>query len=203
MTVKRGWYRLWVICAFFWIIFALVRWNAIYEFTYAVSYYFDRKDFAIDEANSFCPIHITLRPQEEEPEVMPGRSQLADILMWEREMATQTASDNIVCNPPILAGYGGQERSTDEIHQCLLKRIEARAKEAAAADEKKNLEKKQIAVELEKLRVKQCIREFKLSEPSWTALALTFLPPTIGVILVLLMLRGLYVAFRWVWRGFQ
>lgn len=203
MKVKRGWYRLWVICASFWIIFALIRWNAMYEITYMVSYYFDRKDFAIDEANSFCPIHIALHPQEEESEVMSGRSQLGDTRMWEREMETQTASDNIVCNPPILLGYAGQERSADDIHQCLLKRVSARGKETVAADEKKNLEKKQIAVAVDESRIKQCIREFQLPGPKWAALALTFLPPTIGVIFVLLMLRGLYVAFRWVWRGFQ
>ena len=203
MTIKRGWYRLWVICASFWILFSLVRWNAIYEVTYAVSYYFDRKDFTIDEANSFCPIHIALRPQEEEPQVMLRRNQLADIQMWEREIAAQAASDNIVCNPPILLGYGGQERAAEEIHQCLLKRVAARGKETVAADEKKNLEKKQIAVAFDESRIKQCIREFQLPGPKWAALALTFLPPTIGVIFVLLMLRGLYIAFRWVCRGFQ
>lgn len=52
--IKKGWFRLWVVCSLCWVAFALNSNQAGHELRYAYRYYFDHVSLTTESAASYC-----------------------------------------------------------------------------------------------------------------------------------------------------
>ena len=226
VNFKRGFFRVWVIGSIAWIVFSLIRGDNLSDIRYTYRYVFDKQNLLKEHinlyfnkdnfdrnksSNPFSIYRIDLNKTRQEEQKTPSVDAF--------DIKYEITADRIL-NKDILLSL--KEKTEEKISSCIDQRkfydnytwrgawafcsekhsIENILKEyKQAIDLDAALERKRKE-EIELERKKQ-IASYELPQPDLQWIGLAILPPTIGVIIFILLSWTIFFVGKWMFKGFS